>query len=156
MKHLITREPKVPKEFCHKCGQKYRDWECKVHKSIGPLIVVEGPKDHGRDNPVNCMNRRCVTGQKLALENLEEAIKKGKLVERKTKNGKVVRGADASDAKRGFVDVDGTLYVYEGHDPKSEIVIATGQHVKSPNVVPSRRLSDKELYGEKIWGVGAI
>ncbi len=156
MKHLVARQPKEPKKLCQKCGRGYRDWRCKVKESPGPLIVIEGPKDSGRDNPVNCMNRRCVTGQKLAQGRLREAVKNGELVEKRTNDGRIVRGTDASDIKRGFVDIDGTLYVYDSHDPKSETVIETGQHVKSPNKIPRRSLREEELYGEKIWGVGAI
>ncbi len=93
--------------------------------------IAKATWDKYQENPdvmvAYCANRRCPRGTRVAGNRLKRAVEKGKLIVKK--EGRLeIEGVDASLNKRGFVDLDGRLYVYDGHDKDSHVVHSTGQY----------------------------
>lgn len=124
-------KPNNAKAICAKCDFAS---SCRMNGKAEIVLddVAKATWDRYQEDPqvmvAYCANRRCPRGTEVAGKRLKKALEGGKLIVKK--EGRLeIEGVDASLAKRGFVDLDGRLYVYDGHDKDSHIIHSTGQFV---------------------------
>jgi len=125
-----VRIPRDPAGVCRRCEERGHMPRCNMRGNprLHRLDLAK-TRSEGVDTPGACVYYRCAGGRLVAKSNLLNAVSKGELAEMRTPDGRVVRGADATHIKPGFIDEEGNLYAYKGHNPDSGVVIPTGQNI---------------------------